>query len=248
MIGPRAVSSSVFTALLYHDDATRAAKVVEAFLAHGLRCALTGGLAIDAQLRVHGRPVAPRHLNDIDLVVESFTSIPESLAGSFLQHHVHPDATDGRTLLQLIDEARAIRIDLFRELGGTLSRARPLDDETGALHVLSVEDLVARTTALIGGRLRRGLPIDVKHATAFNSLRGLGGPEKLSAAWDDHCQQVPGTFDEASAVAARSLKANPELIVVEEYSAETVPCERCRPHGPFRPAPTKRIVEILGYC
>jgi hypothetical protein len=43
------------------------------------------------------------------------------------------------------------------------------------------------------------------------------------------------------------LDADPELVVVEEYSRDASPCERCREHGPFRPAPPK-IVEILGYC
>lgn len=167
----------MFAALLPHDDARRATEVVESLLAQGLRCALTGGLAIDAQLRAHGRVFAPRRLNDIDLVVESFASIPDTLAGSFLQHHVHPDATDGRTLLQLIDPTRAIRVDLFRALGDTLSRASALGDETTSLDVLSVEDLVARTTALVGGRLRRGLSIDIKHVTAFRRLQGLGRPE-----------------------------------------------------------------------
>lgn len=234
--------------MLYDDDARRAAEVVGAVLDKGLRCALTGGLAIDVQLHAHGHPIALRRLNDIDLVVESFASIPESLAGSFLQHHVHPNATDGRTLLQLVDEPRKIRIDLFRALGNTLSRARPLNNETGLLDVLSVEDLVARTTALVCGRVRRGLTIDVKHASAFSRLRGLGQPVKVAAAWNEHHQQVPGTLDEASREAARLLEAHPELVVVEEYSSDVVPCERCREHGPFRPAPSEKIVEILGYC
>ena len=217
-------------------------------LAHGLRCALTGGLAIDAQLRAHGRSVEPRVLNDIDFVVEDFASIPGSLAASFLQHHVHPDATDGRTLLQLVDQPRAIRIDLFRELGTTLSRAARLDDETGELRVVSVEDLVARTTALVCGHLRRGKSVDVKHATAFTRLFGLGRPEQLAEAWSDHRQQVPGTLDAASREAAVLLESHPELVVVEKYSSDAPPCECCREHGPFRPAPPDGIVEILGYC
>jgi hypothetical protein len=237
----------VFASLLYLADAGRATGAVTAVLAHGLRCALTGGLAIDAQLRVHGRSVEPRALNDIDLVVENFGSIPGSLAASFLQHHVHPDAIDGRTLLQLVDQPRAIRIDLFQALGSTLSRAVKLD-ETGELDVLSVEDLVARTTAFVCGRLRRGQGVDVKHATALPRLFGLGRPEQLAAAWNDHRQQVPGTLDAASREAIRLLEAHPELLVVEEYSRDASPCERCREHGPFRPAPSGRIVEILGYC
>jgi hypothetical protein len=238
----------VFAALLHPDDARRASDAVAAVLAHGLRCALTGGLAIAAQLRPHGRSIAPRRLNDIDLVVEGFASIPASLAAAFLQHHVHPDAVDGRTLLQLIDQRRALRIDLFRELGSTLDRAARLDDETGGLHVVSVEDLVARTTALVCGRLRRGRSLDVKHASAFNHLIGLGRPEVLVAAWNDHRQQVPGDFEHASAEAAHLLVTYPELIVVEKYSTSPTPCDRCREHGLFRPAPPVRIVEILGYC
>jgi hypothetical protein len=236
----------VFASLLHDDDARRATEVIEAVLAHGLRCGLTGGLAIDAQLRAHGRPVKPGHLNDIDLVVEAFAAIPESLAASFLQRHVHPEATDGRTLLQLVDEPRAVRVDLFKALGNTLSRARRLDDETGTLEVLSIEDLVARTTAFVCGSLRRGKSIDVKHATAFRRLLGLGRPKWL--AWEDHRQQVPGTFDEASREAASLLEMFPELLIVEEYSADAPPCEHCREHGAFRPAPSRRIVEILGYC
>jgi hypothetical protein len=238
----------VFASLLHHDDARRATEVVTALLAHGLECALTGGLAIDAQLRVHGRSVVPRALNDIDFVVQNFASIPGSLAASFLPHHVHPAAIDGKTLLQLVDQQRAIRIDLFHTLGSTLSRAIKLDDETGELNVLSVEDLVARTTALVCGRLRRGQSVDVKHATTFTRLFGLGRREQLAAAWNDHRQQVPGTLDAASREAARLLDAHPQLIVVEQYSRDVSSCERCREHGPFRPAAPSRIIEILGYC
>ena len=165
----------------------------------------TGGLAIDAQLRAHARQVEPRHLNDIDFVVEDFASISRSLAGSFLQHHVHQRAINGRTLLQLIDEPRAIRIDLFRALGSTLSRAATLDAETGPLDLVSVEDLVARTTALVCGTLRRGKSVDGKHATAFTRLLGLGRPEQLAAAWNDHGQEVPGL-----AGCARSERASKE--------------------------------------
>jgi hypothetical protein len=150
--------------------------------------------------------------------------------------------------MQLVDEPRAIRIDLFHALGSTLSRSVTLDDETGELKVLSVEDLVARTTALVCGRLRRGQSVDVKHATAFTRLLGLGRREQLEAAWNDHRQQVPGTLDAASREAASLLDAHPELIVVEEYSRDVSTCERCREHGPFQPAAPSRIIEILGYC
>jgi hypothetical protein len=237
-----------FAQLLEPSDARRATAVIETLLAHGFRGALTGGLAIDAQLRVCGRPVERRPLNDIDFVVDSFESIPESLAGSFLVHHVHPDATDGKTLLQLVDEAHRVRVDVFQALGKTLSRTVRLDDEPCDLDVLSIEDLVARSTSLVCGRLLRRLTIAVKHVSAFERLRGLGEPAKLSATWNDHRQRVPGTLDEASCEAARVLDAHPELVVVEQYSSDPVACERCRQHGPFRPASSSKVIEVLGYC
>jgi hypothetical protein len=248
MLRPRALLSGVFAGVLDAADARRATEVVEAVLGHGLRCALTGGLAIDAQLRAHGRSIERRRLNDIDLVVESFASIPDSIARSFLQHHVHPDATDGRTLVQLVDEERRVRVDLFQSLGRTLTRACPLNDETGDVDVISVEDLFARSTALVCGCLRRGGEIDVKHVTAFRRLSGIGEPAKLAAAWSDHRQQVPGTLEEASREATRLLETHAELVVVERYSSDPVPCDRCRQQGPFRPAPPTRVIEILGYC
>jgi hypothetical protein len=237
----------VFAALLHEDDARRATKTVGAVLAHDLRCALTGGLAIAAQLRAHGRPVERGRLNDIDLVVHGFGAIPESVTASFLLHHVHPDATEGKILLQLIDETTAVRVDLFRSFGNTLARASASDDETGELDVLSVEDLVARTTALVCGSLRLGEKVDVTYATAFTRLLGVGRPEQLAVAWSDHRQAVPGTLDEATREAIRLLAAHPELVVVEEYSAAVTLCEGCRKRGPFRPGAADKIIQTLGY-
>src|SRR5262249_16322106 len=114
--------------------------------------------------------------------------------------------------------------------------------------VLSVEDLVARNTALVCGRLRRSLRIDIKHVRAFRRLRGLGEPAELAAAWRDHRQQGPGTLDEAAREAARLVETDPGLVVVERYSSDPVPCTSCRQHGPFRPAPSNKVVEVLGYC
>jgi hypothetical protein len=54
-------------------------------------------------------------------------------------------------------------------LGSTLLRAAVLDTETGELDVLFVEELVARTTAFVWGRLQRGKSVDMKHATAKSS-------------------------------------------------------------------------------
>jgi hypothetical protein len=186
-------------------------------------------------------------LNDIDLVVDGFGAIPESVTASFLLHHVHPDAFEGGTLLQLIDETTVVRVDLFRTFGNTLARASAFDDETSALQILSIEDLVARTTALVCGSLRRRKTIDRKHVTAFTRLLGFGRQDQLAAAWSDHRQAIPGTLEDARREAIRLLKAHPEMVVVGGYSAVVMPCERCREEGLFRPGSASRIVQTLGY-
>ena len=106
-----------------------------------------------------------------------------------------------------------------------------MTQEFGDLDVLSVEDLVARTTALVCGRIRPGRDNRRQARRRFSRLRGLGQPQVLAAAWNDHRQQVPGTLEDASLEAVQLLEAHPELIVVEEYSGTPVACGRCRTHG-----------------
>jgi hypothetical protein len=241
------LSLAVFSALLKSYDAQRASNVVERLLADGFRGALTGSLATEAQLRAHGRPIDWLALNDLDLVVDSFNAIPASLADRFLLHHIHPHAPEGKTLLQLVDRERGLRVDLFRAFGTTLTRANVLDEQTGPLPVLAVEDLVARNTAHVCGRLRQGHAIDVKHVHAFTRLLGLGEPAQLADAWRDHRQEVPGTLEEATQQANQLLVRCPELLVYETYSAVVTVCDQCRDFGPFRRAAPDVIVSILGY-
>ena len=237
----------VFSAFLKRHDARRASHVVQRLLADGFRGALTGSLAIEARLRVHRRPIDRRALNDLDFVVDSFNAVPASLADRFLIHHIHPHAPEGKTLLQLVDKESALRVDLFRAFGTTLTRANVLDEQTGRLLVLAVEDLVARSTAHVCGRLRQGRQIDVKYARAFTRLGGLGKSPQLADAWRDHRQEVPGTLEEATQQANDLLVRCPDLVVCETYSAVVTACDRCRDCGPFRRATPDLIVSILGY-
>jgi hypothetical protein len=238
----------VFSAFLEADDAKRASAVVEAIVAPGLRaCALTGGLAVAAQLRAHGRPIRRCTLNDVDLIVEGFDAIPAALADRFLLSHIHPHAPDGKMLLQLVDRDRAVRVDLFRPFGKTLSRARVMDAQTAPLPVLAVEDLAARMTAYVCGRLQTGREIEAKHVRTFTRLTGLGRPRELAEAWEDHRGAVPGTLQEATRGALRILARRPEIVVSEHYSPVVTRCEQCQDYGPFRLARPDAIVEVLGY-
>lgn len=238
----------MFTKFLSPSDADRVCLVLEKLSAYRFRGgALTGSLATEAHLVSQGRNTERRSLNDLDFVVESIASIPGSLADGFLVHHIHPHAPEGKMLLQLIDREQALRIDLFRQFGTTLTRTERLKGPTGPLTVISLEDLVTRTTALVVGCLRRGKPIDPKHVRAFRRLAGLGEPGRIDAAWRDHRQSEPESFHQAAQLAHQLLDHHPELAVPERYSAEVSVCPQCQDDGPFRRACPDMIVEILGY-
>jgi hypothetical protein len=238
----------MFAAFLDPEDARRVADVMAKLSTHGFHeAAMTGGLAIEAQLTANGHLSRRRALNDLDFVVGSFVSIPRAVANEFLVHHVHPDAPPGKILLQLIDRDRALRIDLFRAFGATLARTDVLAGPAGSLKVVSIEDLVVRTTAHVYVRLRQHRPVDVKHAQAFRRLVGFGAREKIDAAWVDHRQDLEETFQDASRQAERLLTLYPELLIHERYSSIVTPCEQCRDYGAFRRAEPDTILSVLGY-
>jgi hypothetical protein len=81
----------------------------------------------------------------------------------------------------------------------------------------------------------------------LSRLRGLGQPQVLAAAWNDHRQHLAGTLGDASRETVRLLKAHPELIVVAEYSSTPVACGRCRAQELSVQRHPKRS-SILGYC
>jgi hypothetical protein len=240
-------SELMFSEFLSRGDALRVSLVLKKLSALGFGGVLTGGLAVEIHLRSQGRVARRRDLNDLDLVVESFDSIPESLAEGFLFHHIHPYAVEGKTLIQLLDQEQRLRIDLFRQFGSTIKRAETLDGAAGPLRVISLEDLVARMTSLVVGHLRRGGTIDIKHADAFQRLAGLGEPEKIDIAWHDHRQSETESFADAMRSGQQLLDRHPELVIREEYSAEVEPCPHCHDLGPFRRARPDIIVNILGY-
>ncbi len=238
----------MFTEFLSTSDARRVALVLEKLSAHGFRGgALTGSLAIEAHLPSCGDSLERRSLNDLDFVVESFASIPGALVDGFLVHHVHPRASEGKMLLQRIDREQALRVDFFKQFGSTLTRTERMNSPAGPLTVISLEDLVARTTALVLGCLRRRKPIDPKHARAFHRLVNLGEPSRIDAAWRDHRQSEPELFYQAAQLAHQLLNRHPELVIRERYSAEVSVCPHCHDEGPFRRALPDIIVRILGY-
>jgi hypothetical protein len=236
---------------LDHDDACRAAEVMADLWRRGFReCVLTGSVALEAQMISRGHPPQRRRLNDLDYVVDEFVSIPSALASGFLVHHVHPKAPQGKLLLQLVDPDRALRIDLFRALGATMSRANTLDEPWSKLkRVLSMEDLAARYTSHVYGHLREGRPVERKHAESFLRLVTFAKFEnvELQTAWQDHCQGLTESFFEARERAKDLLRLHPELLFHHKYSGNVLPCDRCQDSGPLQRGEPALIVNSLGY-
>lgn len=224
-------------------------RVLEKLARCGLRdFALTGGLAIEAHLVSRGCSPRVRPLNDLDIVVESFSAIPPALADGFLLRHIHPDAPEGKTLVQLVDPGEALRIDIFRSYGATLARGEPMDFPGGALAVVALEDIAAREASLLMD-LARGAPVPRKHAEDFQRIVAVA-PSRIEAAWRDHRKNHdPAAFQEAAAQIARLTQSRGDLLVVPEYSRDAdTACPKCQEMGAWRLARPQTILSILGYC
>jgi hypothetical protein len=233
--------------LLSPADSLKVKCVLDQLETCGLTFAVTGGLAIAARLREVDAPVRAKALNDLDLVVGAWSAFQGcSWPAGYLINHVHPSAPEGKLLLQLVSPEHRLRIDVFRQYGLTLSRAAPLPLILDS-RILSVEDLRARVTAHVCRSLGRGVVIDRKHVESFGALSTAGEPRRLVEAWRDHRETVDGTILEATLTAQELIKANPHLIVTEQYGVESVPCAKCKHNDRFRLADRALIASILGY-
>lgn len=231
-------------------DEDRASRTLRKLARHDMRgLALTGGFAIEVHRLRHGCRPSVRCLNDIDFIANSFDRIPESLADGFLFRHIHPLDPPGRTMLQMVDEESALRVDVFRAYGATMSRTANLDLPSGAIQLISLEDLAARAARLTLD-LAAGVPTPSKHATDFLRLAELIDPEEVETAWRDHRKQEhPASFRETNRLLQNLIPACQDLLITPECSKDTEKvCPRCKTTTAFRFADAKLIVSLLGYC
>jgi hypothetical protein len=232
-------------------DAARLTRVLEKLALHGLHnFALTGSVAIEMNLISQDHAHQTNDLSDLDIVVESFGSIPATLATSnFLLRHIHPHAPEGKMLLQLIDPDEALRIDVFSPYGATLARTEPARLGNHHVQVVSAEDLACRAASLLM-YLERASPVPIKHAQNFHRLASVVNHERIENVWREHRKPSdPVTFKEASARIFDLVHEQKALLVVPSYSQDaTAVCPKCEETSAFRLASPAKILSILGYC
>jgi hypothetical protein len=240
----------VFERFLSTADAGRLSYTLGKLGRHDIRgWALTGGLAVEIHRLRRGCPAFVRPLNDIDFVADSFDSIPDSLAGDFLFRHIHPFDPPGKTILQFVDPESALRIDVFRAYGATLSRSSNLNLPTGMIQIISLEDLAARI-ARLALDMAGETPIPSKYATDFLRLAGLVDPATIETAWlDQRKPGHPGSFKEANQLLQDLIPARPDLLMTPTYSQDPAAvCSRCTNTSALRLSDPKVLLSLLGYC
>jgi hypothetical protein len=231
-------------------DAYRASRTFEKLFRHDISgWALTGGIAIEVHWsHFQGEP-ATRVLNDIDFLVESFDSIPPSLADDFIFRHIHPSDPPGRTLLQCVDPETKVRVDVFRAYGGEMSRCGKISLPAGNVGLVSIEDLVARN-ARLALDLAVFTAVPAVHAADFLRLAELVDPERVEAVWRDHRKpQHPHTFTKARRLLQDLIATRTELLVTRNYSTDIrAVCSRCKETQVLRLSDPRVVISLLGYC
>jgi hypothetical protein len=230
-------------------DAERARRTLVKLRRHGIApLVLTGGLAIERHL-MHGQGAQTRPLNDVDFLAQSFDDIPGSLASDFLIIHVHPHDPPGKTLLQLVDRETAVRIDIFRDYGNSLSRAIPIEIEGIVLRMVSVEDLTARFARLCMD-LAFDMPVPAKHVRDLLRLLPLVKIDAMDQIWHEHRKpDHPQPFKETATLLAGLSAERKDLQIFTEYSRNAhEQCSRCKSVAIFPLADKGHVLSLIGYC
>ncbi len=234
-------------------DERRARRTFEMLRRHDLSgLALTGGFALELHLLRSNESAEPRPLNDIDFLVSSFKDIPTSFARDLIFRHVHPHDPPGKTLLQAVYPAQAVRLDIFNAYPKTMARAAGTEILETPIRLISLEDLTARIARLCLD-LAEGMPLPAKLARDFLRLLPLVEhipASRMDAVWQDHRKpQQPPTFAEVIKELTYLISARKDLLTVPAYSQNLEEiCLRCDSTSRFPLASAEHIHSLLGYC
>jgi hypothetical protein len=189
------------------------------------RIALTGSVAIEMHNEVK-RCDGIRRLDaeDIDFVADEAKAVRQTVTSDFLVSHFHmPQPGYPKFLIQLVDPATRLRIDVFQDSLLALSRAKVLNVAGIPLHVLKAQDVLAHKLALMS-KASVANPVDKKH---YEDAKRLG------AIWAKNVPLLPASH-----------------IGSTVYSQDTeTKCPRCEISRciDFPLAPKTSILDILGY-
>ncbi len=204
---------------------------------------------MNAHLSASGLAPVERPFNDSDIVVPSFCAIPLAVGARFLCIHAHPNANDGKILLQVADSRTRLRIDIFQAVGGTLSRSTSARLGSRIERIVSVEDLAVRATRHVL-RLELGNSVPEKIARDLLHMVPCIDYVRAERAWAEHRgARCDNTFQAAIARAQTLIVSKRHLLAAEVYSTDTTStCARCRDVVGFKIAPKRDVMTILGYC
>jgi hypothetical protein len=134
------------------------------------RIALTGGVAIGVHLDVRSRVTTAE---DIDFVADNVDVVNPTVTKDFLVSHFHlPQPGYSKFLIQLVDPATRIRVDVFPDSLGALKRTRSADVAGIPLRVISASDTLDHKLALLSKS-----PVDEKHYRDATRLGAICGRE-----------------------------------------------------------------------
>jgi hypothetical protein len=231
-------------------EALRAERTFRNIALHNVsRWAITGGLAIEIYLLQHGEESLTRPLHDIDFMTASFGAIPESLGKELLLRHVHPYDPPGRNMLQGVDPATQVRIDVFRAYGLEMERVVPVTVAGLRLRMVSLEDLIARH-ARLNWDLLEGDCMAPKFARDLLRMIDLVALDALETIWQEHRKpQQPKSISQTIMQLHKAIATRTDLLVSPTYSTDVREvCSRCEKVDDFPLTDPSRILAILGYC
>jgi hypothetical protein len=190
------------------------------------RAALTGGVAIahHAAARGRQRPHEPGAVRgDVDLVAMRADAVAPSVVGPFIVSHFHrPQPEYAKFLIQLVDVASRLRVDVFSCDDNVWDDATK-DVVAGGFRVLAPERILEHKLAILA-QASAERPVDEKHYRDARLLAALCACEIP--------ERAPDVF--ASTVYGHDL---------------TTRCARCDASrdARFPLAPKQHVYGLLGY-
>ncbi len=186
--------------------------------------AVTGGVAIQLGMAELGLEGSRKTIDDLDLVALSLEAVTPGIAASFLVSHYHvvqPGVP--KFMVQLVDPVSGIRVDVFPDLVGSLTRARAVTIGRRSVRMLALQDILEHKLQTIS-KASRADPVDPKHARDALMLGTLFG------------RMIPGV--------AEGLLI--EDVYGTDVNASCRPCELSS-SADFPLAPRNQIFNLLGW-